>query len=207
MFCTNCGTELVGNINYCPKCGNKLEVDNVENKSIPIDVNAEIVCSNCGEIVPSHKGYCIECGAVLESSENNKKNHNSLQKPISIVMAVNLLWISLGLGLLKLIIDYSNLSSMASTQFINIIIFLSFVLLAIFIFNISEGKNWARMTFLIFFIVGLLPYYPIILGELSRSSIIGILSLSQSGLQLISLFLIFTHPGSIWFNKDRTIKH
>lgn len=201
MYCSQCGVPVKEIDKFCAKCGNKLKVDNVEKKSIPIEVNSEIVCDNCGLLVPADKSYCIECGAVLKFHGNQREIQNTFQKPKSVILAVILLWASLGLGLLKLLIDNSNLSSMASTAFNNFILFFTFVLMVILIISISEGKNWARITFLIFYVIGLLPLYPVILSELSRSPVVGILSLSQSGLQLITLFLIYTNPGSIWFRK------
>ncbi len=27
MFCTRCGTEIEANLDYCPKCGNKLKIE------------------------------------------------------------------------------------------------------------------------------------------------------------------------------------
>jgi hypothetical protein len=73
--------------------------------------------------------------------------------------------------------------------------------MAFLIFKISTGKNWARITYLVLFIIGMLPAVPVILGEFSRLPVVGALSLAQVGLQLFALVLLFTKPGSGWFRK------
>lgn len=123
-----------------------------------------------------------------------------VQKPQPVGTAVNLLWASLAVGLIKMLMDFSHLSA-APAALTNFVLVFTFALLSFLIFKISAGKNWARITFLIMFIVGMLPTLPIIFGEFSRSPVVGALSITQIGLQAYALFIIFTHPGSLWFQK------
>ena len=123
------------------------------------------------------------------------------QKPQSVVAAINLLWASLAVGLVKMLMDFSNLSAVAPAAFTNFILIFTFALIGFLIFKISAGRNWARITFLVMFIIGVLPTLPIVLGEFSRSAVVGALSVAQIGLQVYALFLLFTQPGSSWFRK------
>lgn len=129
------------------------------------------------------------------------ETQSAAQKPQPVVTAVNLLWASLAVGLVKMLMDFSNLSSMAPAAFTNFILIFTFALIAFLIFKISAGRDWARITFLVMFIIGILPALPIVLGELSRSAVVGVLSVAQIGLQVYALFLLFTRPGSSWFRK------
>lgn len=129
------------------------------------------------------------------------ETQSAAQKPQPIVTAVNLLWVSLAVGLVKMLMDFSNLSGMAAAAFTNFILIFTFALIAFLIFKISAGRNWARITFLVMFIIGVLPTLPIVLGEFSRSAVVGALSAAQIGLQVYALFLLFTQPGSSWFRK------
>lgn len=129
------------------------------------------------------------------------ETQSDAQKPQPIVTAVNLLWASLAVGLVKMLMDFSNLSGVAPAAFTNFILIFTFALIAFLIFKISAGRNWARITFLVMFIIGVLPTLPIVLGEFSRSAVVGALSVSQIGLQVYALFLLFTLPGSSWFRK------
>lgn len=125
----------------------------------------------------------------------------ALHKPQAVVTAVNLLWASLAVGLVKMLMDFSNLSAVAPAAFTNFVLFFTFALIGFLIFKISAGRNWARITFLVMFIIGVLPTLPIVLGEFSRSAVVGALSVAQIGLQVYALFLLFTQPGSSWFRK------
>lgn len=129
------------------------------------------------------------------------ETQSAAQKPQPVVTAVNLLWVSLAVGLVKMLMDFSNLSGMAAAAFTNFILIFTFALIAFLIFKIYAGRNWARITFLVMFIIGVLPTLPIVLGEFSRSAVVGALSVAQIGLQVYALFLLFTQPGSSWFRK------
>lgn len=123
------------------------------------------------------------------------------QKPQSVGIAVNLLWASLGVGLLKTVIDYSHVTAQASVAFTTVVVVFTFALIGFLVFKISAGKNWARITFLVLFIIGVLPSLLVVVGEFSRSLILGVLSVAQIGLQGYALFLLFSLPGSTWFRK------
>lgn len=123
------------------------------------------------------------------------------QKPQPVGTAVNLLWASLAVGLVKTLIDFSNLSAQASAAFTNFVLIFTFALIGFLTFKISAGKNWARITFLVLFVIGVLPTSFVVLGEFSQSSILGALSVAQIGLQGYAIFLLFTQPGSTWFRK------
>ena len=123
------------------------------------------------------------------------ETQSAAQKPQPVVTAVYLLWVSLAVGLVKMLMYFSNLSGMAAAAFTSFILIFTFALIAFLIFKISAGRNWARITFLVMFIIGVL------LGEFSRSAVVGALSAAQIGLQVYALFLLFTQPGSSWFRK------
>ena len=129
------------------------------------------------------------------------ETQSAAQKPQSVGTAVNLLWASLAVGLVKMLMDFSNLSTVAPAAFTNFILVFTFALIGFLIFKISAGRNWARITFLVLFIIGVLPTLPIVFGEFSRSAVVGALSVAQIGLQVYALFLLFTQPGSGWFRK------
>lgn len=124
-----------------------------------------------------------------------------IQKPQSVATAVNLLWASLAVGLVKMLMDLSNLSAVAPAAFTNVVLVFTFTLITFLIFKISAGRNWARITFLVMFVIGMLPRLPLMLGEFSRAPVVGALSVAQVGLQVYALFLLFTQPGSVWFRK------
>ncbi|MCG2634651.1 MAG: hypothetical protein J4A00_07010 [Gammaproteobacteria bacterium] len=129
------------------------------------------------------------------------ETQSAAQKPQPVVTAVYLLWASMAVGLVKILMDLSSLSGVAPPAFTNFILIFTFALIAFLIFKISAGRNWARITLLVMFIIGVLPTLSIVPGEFSRSAVVGALSVAQIGLQIYAQFLLFTQPGSAWFRQ------
>jgi len=77
----------------------------------------------------------------------------------------------------------------------------TFAVLALLIYFISAGRNWARITFLILFLIGLVPTIPQIMATLDRSALGGVISFGQLLLQIVAMYLVFSKPGSTWFAK------
>lgn len=124
------------------------------------------------------------------------KNHMETQradkKPKPIVTAVSLLWASMAVGVVKMLIDFLYYSALAPAAFTNFVLVCTFAFLAFLLTKISAGRNWARITFLVLFVLGMLPALPLMLGEFSRLPVVGALSVAQVGLQVYALFLLFT---------------
>ena len=76
--------------------------------------------------------------------------------PKNVLIGVKLLIIALGLGIIRAIIGIPMLEDPIAIR-IAVIIAVPFVLLAGFlIYKIYREKNWARITFLVLFIVGVI---------------------------------------------------
>jgi len=128
------------------------------------------------------------------------------EKPSTVVRAVKLLWAALLVGPLKLAVDFSfvDFSFLETTGPLNFLVSVLLVVTAVLAFlisKISAGRNWARITFLVIFILGFVPGLSLVGAEFDRSVLVGILSIAQTALSLYALFLIFTQPGSAWFRK------
>ena len=126
-------------------------------------------------------------------------------KPPEVVLAVNILWVSLLVGLAKLILDQARISAMGPAWLANFIFVFISLLFTFLILKISSGKNWARIVCLIFFVLGLLPAFPIILKEFGAVPIVGALSVLQVLLQAYALFLLFFSTGRAWFGKSKKV--
>lgn len=109
-----------------------------------------------------------------------------MQKPDAVSLAIKLFWATLALGLVKMLADFAALSASGPAAAVNFGLIFTFGLIAFLIFKI-----------------GALPSVFLILGEFSRSAVVGALSVAQLGLQGYALFLVFTRPGSSWFRKGR----
>jgi hypothetical protein len=124
-------------------------------------------------------------------------------KPAAVRRAIGLLWASLAIGALTTPLNWAYLTSQASGAFNAFVIIFTFPITAFFIWKIGQGKNWARIVFLVEGLLGVVPFVFIVRSEFARSPASGLLSTVQFGLQAVAFFLIFTSPGKDWFQPRR----
>jgi len=127
-----------------------------------------------------------------------------MEKPKNVSLAVNLSWASLAIGPVKMMLDPTGPAHQTSFMQAALIVIITLALIAFLILKFSAGKNWARITLLVFFFLGMAPAFFILPAEFNRSAIVGILSIAEGILQGYALFLAFTKPGSEWFRKDKS---
>ena len=135
----------------------------------------------------------------METQEATRQE--SIQKPTAVVRAVQFLWASFALEGVKLLVNSSSPSAIPLTPYVYFVMFFTFVVVGYLIYRISAGENWARLVFLVMFVMGTAPAFPSIIGELSRASALGMIFAAQIAIQIYALFLLFTQPGSSWFSK------
>ena len=132
-------------------------------------------------------------------------------RPNKVSIAVTLLWISFAIGVFSSMIYFSNFVDLAKASdfgsgFVIFVNLFSFVFMAFLIYLIGEGKNWARITFLALFIIGIpLLILPTIQLLITRP-ILGIVVIGQTILQIITLVFLFQKPSSDWFKLMKDIK-
>lgn len=64
--CPNCGTDLPGDAQFCPECGQKVEIEKADEKAA--DPN-KYYCTECGEEVKPGMKFCIHCGTEVHIPE------------------------------------------------------------------------------------------------------------------------------------------
>ena len=133
-------------------------------------------------------------------------NKEKKGRPDKVSTAVTLLWVTIAIGIVGSIMEFPSSLEVATAQgfglgFIIFTTFFTLAILAFFIFMIGKGKNWARITFLVLFIIGI-PFavFPLF-QSLLTSPISGILGIGQTILQIIALVLLFQKPSSDWFKS------
>ncbi|MFZ0052817.1 MAG: hypothetical protein WAK96_13660 [Desulfobaccales bacterium] len=148
-------------------------------------------------------------------------NEADLSRPKRVLVAITLLYAALGIGVTRILFElYSGspitgppwLMTMANRTgiawLLPIVVILSgFVTITLFlviIYLIGQGKNWARIIFLVLWIVGILLFLSAIpLGRfLAASPISGMFALLQYVLQVVALVLLFQNESSRWFRKS-----
>ncbi len=120
--------------------------------------------------------------------------------PARVRTAVSLLWLSLVVGLLVLMFDPASAAMLPSAMLYSIAV-ISALIMGFFIYKIGKGRNWARITFLVLFLLGLISYTSALTGLFNRSVVAGGLSTAQVIMQVVALYFVFSKPGSLWFSK------
>jgi hypothetical protein len=138
---------------------------------------------------------------IFDSKVNFMHSWNTDQKPQAVTAAVNMFWASLAIGLVRMLSKISDFRTPTLIAFVSFVFIITFATVAFLLFKASAGRNWARITMLVLFVVGMPPELRHVLGEFSRSALTAALAVAQCGLQAYALFLLFTKPGSTWFRR------
>jgi hypothetical protein len=121
------------------------------------------------------------------------------------------MYLSLGIGAVQSILQWDRLVDTvhAAGRGVGFILFIqtfTFAGTALFIWLIARRrKNWARWTWLGFFIVGI-PFAIPVLSRILRSSgpVVATLMCAQNLAQIVALYLIFTGNARDWFRSHHT---
>ena len=124
---------------------------------------------------------------------------SSIARPVSVRQAVVILYASLGLGIVRSSLEAQQLSASAPLGFVFAVALCVLVLMALIVYLIGSGKSWARMVFLVLFLLGCPLAVRPLLRSLEATPVSGILGLLQIVMQLLALVLLFQRSASNWF--------
>jgi hypothetical protein len=78
-------------------------------------------------------------------------------------------------------------------------------LLWLIIYKINKGKKWARLTYLIIFLVQLSFIRPTVLNSFATQPVLTGIVLTQVFMQLIALILLFQTQSTEWYKQMKVI--
>ena len=130
-----------------------------------------------------------------------KHNVNlKIPRPKAVHNAMLLLYSVILIGIGDSILNMSSLSQIASPEFIILNLIFSFAIMFFLIYMVGKGKNWARFTLLVFFIIGVPAYiYSLIYSPIQLPPASVIISIISLVLQISALILLFQKTSSNWF--------
>jgi len=129
-----------------------------------------------------------------------------LEEPREIRIATNMLWASLGANLLVLGLAIDEVGYGKASGGSILVVWLLLLawpgVLSFLFYSISVGRNWARITFGVLFLLGHI-YQFALLPDLFRTQgvVRGLLVLIEPVLQIAALYLVFSRPGAQWFRR------
>ena len=146
---------------------------------------------------------------VIGQQEKNKTmslDNTFSEIPKKVKQSAYMVYASLGVGLIK-----SGLYETLTTQKILsdstslTVGIVTILLIGLLGYMIGQGKNWARITLLILFVIGMIGYPFIVLTEFRANSIIGIVSVIQMLIQLYVLIILFSGKTNDWFKHQNKL--
>src|SRR5688572_9236866 len=79
----------------------------------------------------------------------------ALTRPVSVTGAVKLLYATLAIGVVRSLLEFRALAESAPTEIVLTVWSLTITIMLTLVYNIGAGRNWARITLLVLFGLGL----------------------------------------------------
>ena len=124
---------------------------------------------------------------------------NQTERPKKVQNAVTILYVTLGFGIVRAVMEASANAEMAGVGFLMFVTLVVFAVMVFLITMIGRGRNWARITFLVLFLLGLLPSILPLIRSFAISPISGVPGLAQVVLQIVAMVFLFQQESSAWF--------
>jgi hypothetical protein len=127
----------------------------------------------------------------------------AVSKPKAVAIAVLILWLALAIGLISLVVRLSQTAQPVSSGLLYSILAIAFAVMAFFVYKISQGRNWARITYLVLMLLGMFRTVPSLVSAIDRAPGAGALSAIVVVAQLVAIALLFTGSSNAWFRRRR----
>ncbi|SHO57307.1 hypothetical protein [Vibrio quintilis] len=131
-------------------------------------------------------------------------NTNQFAQPSKVSVAVKLLYLTILLGVIRLILEPEWLDGQMPLSAVLAIQAISIAIVGLVVFMIGRGKHWARIVFLILFIPGLPFAIMPLIQSLSDHPLSGILGVLQTAGQIAAVAMLFHRESSEWFRAIKT---
>jgi len=125
------------------------------------------------------------------------------QKPEKVITAVKLLYLLIAIGMIRTfmtVMRHADVRSPYSLIFTKLLIYAASVFL---IYQISQGKNWARWLLLVMFAIAfplsVLPTF----DAISHNPVHALLGLLQLGLYIVAMVYLFHRSSTEWLGSGK----
>jgi len=127
----------------------------------------------------------------------------ALTRPVSVTGAVKLLYATLAIGVVRSLLEFRTLAESAPTEIVLTVWFLTITIMLTLVYNIGAGRNWARITLLVLFGLGLPLAIQPLLQSFSLHPFSGVLGVVQIVAQITALVLLFRPESNAWFRRPK----
>lgn len=124
-------------------------------------------------------------------------------RPAIVGKAVKLLYATLGLGVLQAVLEFRTVAQQVPVVYILFVWAVVLGAMGFVIHQIGSRQNWARILWLILFIL-VLPFWALpLLHFLFVTPLYGLIGLLQLVGQAVALVMLFQKPSNEWFRKPK----
>jgi hypothetical protein len=122
------------------------------------------------------------------------------ERPRQVFYAVVLLWISLVVAVPMVYWEHQRAPEEAASFYWVLVLMVLGLAVVVNIF-IWQGRNWARILFLVLAVISVLSFVGTIDEILSHSATEIVLNVATLAIDVVAMYLLFTKPGALWFRR------
>ncbi len=121
-------------------------------------------------------------------------------RPAAVSNAVGLFYISLALGVIRVMVAWPSMSREVSPSLALLLVAVPYGVLLLLLHFVNRGQNWARITLVVLFILTAPFPTPTLMESLGAHPLAGILRILQLVLQVVALVMLFGAQARRWFD-------
>lgn len=137
------------------------------------------------------------------------------ERPIQVTNSVKILYALLGVGAIRFLFELGNLPAQMEQTYrethvrvpmnfmygVAVVVFvITMGLMWLIAAKIGQGRNWARILYLVLFLIGAPFSLGPLMQSLQTSPLSGILGIVQLGAQVVVAIFLFQKPSADWFD-------
>ena len=150
-----------------------------------------------GPVGERHAAYRVEEDRIVRQSE--------VSRPDKVRNAVTLIYASVGINTVSVFMEAPRLS--ASVALPNMAVVSAGLLIDCLVaLCVWRGRNWARIYFLVFLIIGMSFQVLSLPIALATKPVVGTLGIAAAALRLVTVILLFQEPSSAWFKEMKALR-
>jgi hypothetical protein len=126
-----------------------------------------------------------------------------LEKPAKVAHAIKMLYLVVGIGVIRTMITVIRHFDVRSPYFLIVTKSLLYAISLFLIYQIGKGRNWARWSMVVLFVISIPMYILPNFDALFHNPIHSLLGVVSLGLYIVALVFLFQQSSSEWFSGKK----
>lgn len=126
-------------------------------------------------------------------------------KPREVRLGILCLWVALVMGLISSLVHIIRFGAFASPVVLCSSFLFTVLFSAFFIHKISQGRSWARSTYLILLMLGVAITARGLMAEFSFDPVAAVMAVGRVAVLACAAYQLFSHPSDAWFANGKRV--